>query len=793
MKTQTEAIILAGGKGSRLIPLTENTPKPLLKISGKTVLELLLDRVSMAGIQRAVITTGYLPWQIEVLGPQHGNTKITYVRENEPLGTAGAVRGAYDGNADYVLVLSGDGLFDFDLKKVMDFHLQKNADVTVVTHHSENPLEYGVVLYNHDGRIIRFEEKPPWSRVVSGEINTGIYVINKGILNKIPKDCQYDFSKELFPLLLAQNRLLYAYNPGGEWHDIGNFDEYFEANKAFLEGRLKGITNDGFTKRELDKRGIDAEEPFYASTRARIGSNVKIGAYSVIGDDVVISEGCDISASIICDKVSLGIGCGIYGSIIGRESRLGENCIISEGSVLGAGVTVNDSVILPKYSFIHSGEVISHGEYREKSCGKREKTIFTDEGVICDTAEKSPQYIMQIGYAAARTLLNEKHEKGCRIGVMTQDNRLCSRVGKIILEGIAFAGVRSIDYGSGYRSMARFAARELIGDIIIYVYYGNDGKVYGQFFNSQGIEVSTAFERKMSKEFFSNGEYSPPERLYECDKITDISMIYYSNIIKTARKLSGSADMSRLVFSFDNLGEIKTGTPSYTALCILTELGATATKDPKKADITFELDAFGEDTVISYKEETLDSFHINGALLSQLEPKMKGEQLYFSSTMPDAYKKIASDAGFSVQEYAPCTINEPSKDFIRSAERLCFLYDGVLRAVLFAVMVSEKNIPAEELLKDMPAFEIYTKSFDGSRDRATVMQRLSELTGVSSKSDRSRDQRDSPQKAEGIRLELSKGVVTVIPNKKYGFKIISEATSMEAAKELCREAEDYLK
>ena len=189
-----EAVVLAGGKGTRLAPLTEDTPKPMLKILGKTVLESVFDRIRACGVKKARVTTMYLPWQVESLGSQFGDLAVEYVREPKPLGTAGAVKNAYSGESDTVLVLSGDGAFDFDLKKALNFHYEKNADVTIVTYKTENPLEYGVVLYDTDGRIERFAEKPPWSQVISGTVNTGIYIIKKEILERIPAGTAYDFS-----------------------------------------------------------------------------------------------------------------------------------------------------------------------------------------------------------------------------------------------------------------------------------------------------------------------------------------------------------------------------------------------------------------------------------------------------------------------------------------------------------------------------------------------------------------------------------------------------------------------
>lgn len=785
MKKRVEAIVLAGGKGTRLAPLTEDTPKPLLKVMGKSVIENVLDRIADAGVERAIVTTMYLPWQIESLGNTRKGMKISYVREKDPLGTAGAVCGAYDGNADTLIILSGDGLFDYDLKKVLDFHFEKNADVTIVTCRTDNPLDFGVVLYNDDGKITRFEEKPPWAKVISGKINTGIYVINRDVIGKIPPNTQYDFAKQLFPLLLAQHKQLFAYEAEGTWHDIGNLDGYFEANKTALDGKLKKYPNEGFTAKELKEHGVETESPFYVSRNAIIGSNVKIGAYTVIGDGAVISDNCDISSTIICDGVSLGIGCGIYGSIIGKNTRLGENCITSEGCVIGANAVCDDSIILPKYSFIHSREHVSSGEYRERPSGKREKNVFADEGICCDFSEKSPEYILRIGFAAATTIKERKNGGSVRIGIMTDGNSVSERTGGLILEGARSAGVRVVDLGNGYEAMARFASCELITDNVIYVSRNKSGHIYAKLFNSVGMPVSDSFEKELTSVMFSHSEYTPPEHFYEVDRMSDIAMLYYSSLIKEARKLLPDGNMKSFVCSFGNIGNIRTNTPSYTAICAITELGASITKKPENTDFCFEINETGTESSCISRKLSFDSFHMNAALLSSMKPVNSEDTLYFSCTMPDAYREIAQKNGFRTDNYSKCTDSDICNLNTDAVKKLYFLEDAVFRTVFFAILLYKNKTNLTALADTLPAFEVYVKNYEGASDRASVMQRLAKLTGTNTDHRR--------ESGEGIRILLSNGAVTVIPNKISGFRIISEAASMEAAKELCESAGEYLK
>src|SRR5215207_3747980 len=208
-----KAVVMAGGEGTRLRPLTSNQPKPMVPIVGKPCMEHILELLKEHEFEEVIVTLAFLPQAIrgyfgtgESLG-----MGIEYSVEETPLGTAGSVRLASDRLDETFLVISGDALCDFDLSALVDFHKQKGAAVTIGLKSVENPLEFGIVVTDEDGRIERFLEKPSWSQVFSDTINTGVYVLEPEVLRHIPDDRPFDFSKELFPLLLEMGRPLYGY------------------------------------------------------------------------------------------------------------------------------------------------------------------------------------------------------------------------------------------------------------------------------------------------------------------------------------------------------------------------------------------------------------------------------------------------------------------------------------------------------------------------------------------------------------------------------------------------------
>src|SRR4051794_25906055 len=210
---------MAGGEGTRLRPLTSNQPKPMVPIVGKPCMEHILELLKKHGFDDVIVTLAFLPQEIRSYfgdGESLG-LNIEYSVEESPLGTAGSVRLASGKLDDTVLVISGDALCDLDLTKLVQFHRDKSAAVTIGLKSVENPLEFGIVVTDEDGRIERFLEKPSWGQVFSDTINTGIYVLEPEVLKHVPTDRPYDFSKELFPLLLEMGRPLYGMVCDGYW------------------------------------------------------------------------------------------------------------------------------------------------------------------------------------------------------------------------------------------------------------------------------------------------------------------------------------------------------------------------------------------------------------------------------------------------------------------------------------------------------------------------------------------------------------------------------------------------
>lgn len=359
-----KAIIMAGGEGTRLRPLTCDMPKPMMRLMDKPIIEYSLELLSLYGVTDAAVTLGYLPERIrDYLGDEKHGVNIKYYTEQHPLGTAGGVKQARDFLDETFCVLSGDGVTDCDLNAALDFHRRSGAMATMVLKRLSDPTPYGLVLTSPDGRVTRFVEKPLWDEVVSDTVNTGIYILEPDIFDMIP-DGEYDFGSQLFPLL-AEKGLLYGYVTDRYWCDIGDIPAYLSTCRDALEGRisLPSISSEKFISADaIIHETARIESPCYIGPGARIGKNARIGEYSVISAGAVIGERADIKRSAVWSGVRLDAGVQARSCVIGRDAHVSAGARIYENCAIGANAEIGaDSEIAPGVSIWpgkHVGEAI---------------------------------------------------------------------------------------------------------------------------------------------------------------------------------------------------------------------------------------------------------------------------------------------------------------------------------------------------------------------------------------------------------------------------------------------------
>jgi NDP-sugar pyrophosphorylase family protein len=341
-----QALILAGGKGTRLRPLTVYTPKPIVPVLNRPFLLYQIDVIKKAGIKDITLSLSYQPDKIEQVlgdGSEYG-VNLRFVTEPSPMGTGGAYRYAADAIRETTVVFNGDILTDVDIGEVIAFHREKKAEATIVLTPVENPSAYGLVETAKDGSVLQFREKPKPEEIAglaSKNINAGVYVLEPTILDLIPKGENYSFEYSVFPAILEKQKAFYAFVlEKNYWRDIGNPLSYWEAHQDFLSGRIAGFelkraaAADVATAASVDKGSVIGEDCI-------IKPNARV-VNSVLGPGVHVEEKAVVENSIIWSHTRVASGAEVKGAVIGRSCFIGRNAVVSEGAVLGDKTSLTD-------------------------------------------------------------------------------------------------------------------------------------------------------------------------------------------------------------------------------------------------------------------------------------------------------------------------------------------------------------------------------------------------------------------------------------------------------------------
>jgi mannose-1-phosphate guanylyltransferase/phosphomannomutase len=506
------AVVMAGGEGTRLRPLTSNQPKPMVPIAGKPCMEHILELLREHELTDVTVTVAFLPQAIRSYfgGGDSLGMNISYSVEEAPLGTAGSVRlAARELGDDPFLVISGDALCDVDLTRLIDFHQEKGAAVTIGLVPVDNPLEFGIVVTDAEGRIERFLEKPSWSQVFSDSVNTGIYVINPEVLRHVPTDRAFDFSKELFPLLLEMGRPLYGFVLDGYWQDIGNLDQYRQANYDALEGNarlsIEGIQlfgniwiGDGVDLNDLDQ----IEGPALIGNNCRIAADAVVGPHTVIGANCTLRERARVERSIVDAGTHIGRSVVAEGAIFGRRCDVRAHARLHEGVAIGDEVTIGaESVVYPgvriyPYKEVESGTQIHESLIWESRASSR---VFGKEGVSgLINVDLTPETALRLGAALGTAL-----PRHARVVTSREAPPVCRMLKRSVITGLIASGVDVADLRVLPSAVNRHLLRAEGYEAGVHVgISATDPEVVRiQFYERRGIQLTGAFEKEIEKNF----------------------------------------------------------------------------------------------------------------------------------------------------------------------------------------------------------------------------------------------------------------------------------------------------
>lgn len=507
-----KAVIMAGGAGSRLRPLTANQPKPMVPLANRPLMEHAVLLLKRHGFTDIVVTVQFLASLVRTYfgtGEDLG-VEIDYATEETPLGTAGSVRNAEAVLDEPFLVISGDALTDIDLRKVVAFHQERDALVTVVLSRQKDPLEYGIVVTDEDGRIERFLEKPGWGQVFTDTVNTGIYVLDPAVFKDIPEGEPYDFSKELFPKLLERGERLFGYIADGYWTDVGTIEAFRRAQQDALDGKVR-IDIPGFEIADRVWVGEGAiidpsariEGPALIGEHAKIEAGAVVREYSVLGNNVAVTTNAFLHRTTVYDNAYIGAGANLRGAVVGRRADVRANARLEEGVVLGddvhigRGAVVQPNVKIYPSKRVEPGAVITHSIIWE-SRGAR--TLFGRRGVSgLVNVDLTPDFAVRLGLAYATTL-----KRGATVVLSRDASRAARTIKRALIAGLNGAGVHVEDLEVAPIGVTRAQVRSTParGAIAVGVAPGDPISLDLRFIDAQGADVDEDTQRSIERVFF---------------------------------------------------------------------------------------------------------------------------------------------------------------------------------------------------------------------------------------------------------------------------------------------------
>lgn len=507
------AVLMAGGSGTRLRPLTCDLPKPMVPILNRPIAEHIVNLLKRNGIHEVIATLHYLPDVMRDYfqdGRDFG-VQMTYaVEEDQPLGTAGCVKNIADLLDDTFLVISGDSVTDFDLQAAIRFHREKGSKATLVLTRVPNPIEFGVVITNAEGQIQRFLEKPSTSEIFSDTVNTGTYILEPEVLDYLPTNQESDFSKDLFPLLLEKGEPIYGYVAEGYWCDVGHLEAYREAQYDALHRKV--VVDYAYPETESgiwvgDNTFIDPtaelHPPVMIGNNCRIGARTVLEPGTVVGDNVTIGNDADLKRPIIWNGAIVGDEVHLRACSIARGARVDRRSHVLEGAVIGPLSTVGEEAQISPGVRVWPSKQIESGATLNINLiwgNTAQRNLFGQRGVAgLANIDITPEFAVKLGAAYGSTLKPGSHV------TVSRDQRSISRMGsRSLIAGLMSVGINVQNLEATAIPVARsvIAQMPVVGGIHVRLHPDRPDHVLIEFFDEHGIDIAKGKEKKIEGAYF---------------------------------------------------------------------------------------------------------------------------------------------------------------------------------------------------------------------------------------------------------------------------------------------------
>lgn len=758
-----KAVIMAGGEGTRLRPLTCESPKPMARLCGRPVLEYILDLLQKNGVTHAAITLKYLPQVISEYFPdgEYKGMKLEFFEEDEPLGTAGSVKNAAGMLDDDFVVISGDAMCDFDLSSAYEFHKEKGASATLLMSHVADPREYGLVVTEPSGRVRSFVEKPGWAQAVTDAVNTGIYIVSPACLSMIPSGKPYDFAKDLFPMIMGRGLPIYGYDADGYWCDIGDIGAYMSCQTDMLEGRvdcrIPGIKTGGIQLKSKKPAGnYKIIPPVYIGDGVRIGDSSVIGPYTVIDDGCSIGFASTIKNSVLLPDSYIGDRCELRGALICSGASLKRGAGMFEGSVAGSGAVVGRDASVSPGVCIWPGKEVENGVRAAANLkyGSARKGLFDDDGITGEIGvDITPEFCARLGAAVGSM------KSSGRIGVADDGSAAAAALKQAVSSGVISTGTQVCDYGGCFESMFSFAVTFFGLDMGIFLHTAGARMVI-KLVGAGGLTVGRSAERKLDSSF-TTGELRRCNALdyKEPFIMTGVKLIYEQSLSKTAE--DGLNGIGVTVRSSNK--EVQ-----KTLFETLRQLGCS------EGNIKIHLDSSGRN--VSFFDETGNYIDTARSLaLGCIAAFEAGEDVAVPYDAPRVIEALAEKYRRRALRYLDCPTDDCDKNARELAKKQTFVRDGLENTIRILHYLRRNGIPLCMMTRKLPMFAVSVKTVPCRSNPGNLLRVLSQDAKAQGRGP-----------SEGVLLSSGEGKVLLSPLKRgRGLRILAEAANMEMAEELC--------
>lgn len=533
---------MAGGKGTRMRPLTCELPKPMVPVLNRPILEYLLLLLKQYDINDIAMTLMYLPQKImDYFGDgSKWGVNLKYYVEDTPLGTAGSIMAASDFLDDTFIVLSGDCMTDVNLSEAITQHKEKKAAVTMVLKRVDFPLDYGIAITNPEGYITEFFEKPSWSEVFSDTANTGIYIIEPWVMKLFDMNPPADFSRDIFPKLLEAGCPIYGYITNDYWNDIGGLDSYVRTHHDFLERRIHfEISGRNIHSRiwigentQIDPTAI-IRNPCFIGSNCRIGANVLIDGFTVIGDNCIIENDSSIRKCILWNNCYVDYASELRGCVLGNHAQIMHHVSAFENTVIGDETLVRERTVIKANIKIWPRKYIEPQSVVDRSiiwANRLTRVLFGQRGLSgVLNVDLTPEFASRLGSAYGSVV-----GRGKSI-VVSYDHSDSARLIRLaFLSGLISVGVNAYDMEGLFIPLSRMAVQQygMGGGVHIMQNLDSPERLQILFYDSSGIEadktVLKSIEASYFKEEFKRCTSKDVARVTE---IRDYPDIYIESLI----------------------------------------------------------------------------------------------------------------------------------------------------------------------------------------------------------------------------------------------------------------------